>query len=281
MKVLITGGNGQLGKAFKANWMDKADVLVFSKETLDVTDDKAIYQTIRIHKPDIVIHCAAYTAVDDCEKNTVTAFETNTLGSFYIAKACAENQALLVYISTDYVFDGNKDTPYEVTDDTHPLNIYGLSKWLGENLVRKTWSESYIVRTSWLYGHDGKNFVKTITNKASQSEQCRVIVDQVGSPTYADDLTNAVFHLVGKTFGIYHFSNKGSCSWYEFAKEIYRQKGADPNLVLPVKTEEYGSLAQRPTYSVLSIRNYISNTGKSSRHWKEALNDFFQKEENR
>ncbi|MFC0271942.1 dTDP-4-dehydrorhamnose reductase [Metabacillus herbersteinensis] len=278
MKVLITGGNGQLGKTFEANWKDKAEVLALSKEALNVTTAESVYQSIRSHKPDIVIHCAAYTAVDACEKNALTAFKTNALGAFHVAKACAENRAVLVYISTDYVFDGKKSSPYEVTDDTQPLNIYGLSKLLGENLVQKTCSESYIVRTSWLYGHDGKNFVKTISNKAKQGEQCKVIQDQVGSPTYADDLTNAVFHLVGKTYGIYHFSNEGICSWHEFAKEIYLQAGADPDFVLPISTQEYSAPARRPNYSVLSTTNYKFITGESSRHWKEALSDFFRKE---
>ncbi|MGG1073096.1 dTDP-4-dehydrorhamnose reductase [Priestia megaterium] len=277
MKVLITGGNGQLGKAFEVNWKNKANVLALSKKALDVTSFESVSKSIKVHKPDIVIHCAAYTAVDACEKNTAIAFDTNALGSFYVAKACAENKTLLVYISTDYVFDGNKISPYEVTDKTNPLNMYGLSKCLGERLVQRTCPKSYIIRTSWLYGHGGKNFVKIIANKAMKNEQCKVILDQVGSPTYADDLSNATFHLIGKPFGIYHISNQGSCSWHEFAKEIYLQAGADSNIVLPVTTKKYGAFAQRPAYSVLSLTKYTSTTGQLLRHWKEALSAFFER----
>jgi len=277
MKVLITGGNGQLGKTFKVTWNNKANVLALSKKSLDVTAFESVSKNIQVHKPDVVIHCAAYTAVDACEKNKTIALDTNTLGTFYVAKACAENKALLIYISTDYVFDGNKEAPYEVTDKTNPLSIYGLSKSLGERLVQKTCSKSYIVRTSWLYGYDGKNFVKTISNKAKHNEQCTVILDQVGSPTFANDLSNAIFHLIGKPFGIYHFSNQGSCSWYEFAKEIYLQIGSDPNLVSAITTEEYGAIAQRPAYSVLSLTKYTSSTGQLLRHWKEALSAFFER----
>lgn len=281
MKVLITGGDGQLGQAFKQQWEKQGtEVLCLNKKTLNVVDEQATLNCITENEPNLVIHCAAYTAVERAEIDAARAFDVNALGSYHLAKACEKSGAKLVFISTDYVFDGKKRTPYEVTDPTNPLNIYGMSKWLGEKLALKECHDTYVVRTSWLYGHGGKNFVNTMRDKAKAGERIKVIAEQYGSPTYTCDLVDAVSWLVAKEPGIYQFSNAGICSWYEFAREIYFQAGADPDLVEPKSLQEYTSVANRPVYSVMSKARYAEQTGETPPHWKKALREFFRKEWN-
>jgi dTDP-4-dehydrorhamnose reductase len=176
------------------------------------------------------------------------------------------------------VFDGRKKTAYLETDDPNPQSMYGLSKWLGEELVLKTLSKSYIVRTSWLYGHGSKNFVNTMVKFASSQKAIKVVSDQIGSPTYVNDLADTLLQMIEKPFGTYHVSNNGQCSWYQFAKAIYEEMGTDSDLVQPITTKEYGAPAQRPALSLLNLSKLDANDISIPRHWREALSEFLVKE---
>jgi dTDP-4-dehydrorhamnose reductase len=278
MKYLITGGNGQLARALFEAMKTSNQAILLPKEELDVTDEQTVEKVFKKFSPEYVFHTAAYTAVDSCEKEQVTAFQINSLGAFNIAKACKSIGAVMIYISSDYVFDGKSNLPYIETDSPNPLSIYGLSKWLGEELVGKTLSESYIVRTSWLYGHGGLNFVHTMLKFAVSNKEVKVVSDQVGSPTYVNDLARILIQLIEKKYGTYHVSNKGQCSWYQFAQAIFEYAGSDSSLVQPITTGEYGASAPRPAYSLLSVNKLISSDLTEPRHWKEALKDYLAKE---
>jgi dTDP-4-dehydrorhamnose reductase len=229
--------------------------------------------------PHYVFHSAAYTAVDQCEEDTVKAFQVNSIGALNVAKACKKVGSTMIYISSDYVFDGTKTTPYVETDIPKSKSIYGLSKWLGEELILKTLSESYVVRTSWLFGHGGKNFVKTMVKLAKAQKEVKVVSDQIGSPTYVNDLADVLVQLIQKPYGIYHVSNDGQCSWYQFAKAIYEYVGTDPSLVQPITTKEYGAPAKRPAYSLLNLTKLVLNDIPKPRHWNYALKEYLSKEE--
>ncbi len=184
----------------------------------------------------------------------------------------------MVYISTDYVFDGDKTSPYVEEDQPNPKNVYGMSKWLGEQLVQLTLEELYVVRTSWLYGSCGKNFVKTMLKLAEQKQEIKVVDDQIGSPTYTKDLADVIMQIIGKSYGVYHVSNTGSCSWYTFAKHIFKQAGFDPYLIQPTTTEAYGALAPRPAYSVMAHKSLEKEKLEVPRRWEEAVKEFIKEE---
>lgn len=268
MKVLVTGANGMLGQDL-CPILEDVGCFVYESdiETLDVTDEQQISVAIATIKPDVVIHAAAYTNVDKAEEEREIALKINEQGSANIAKACAQNNCTLVYISTDYVFDGTKNEPYLPTDDVNPINSYGLSKLKGEEAVKKYCEKYYIVRTSWLYGHHGKNFVETMISLA-QNDEVKVVTDQIGCPTWTVELANGIIKLIGaqKPFGTYHICGSGETSWYGFAKEIFEQMGFEVNLKECV-TEDYPRPAKRPKYSVM-------NNEKSCRDWKVALRDY-------
>jgi dTDP-4-dehydrorhamnose reductase len=278
MNVLITGAEGQLGRTFFKKMHSAHDLHALSRKELDVTNADITDKVIRKLAPDWVIHAAAYTAVDACEKEPKKAFDVNALGTFNVAHSCKKHQAKMIYISSDYVFDGEKGTAYTETDHPNPKSIYGLSKWLGEKIVRRTAPESYVVRTSWLFGHGGKNFVNTMRTFAKRKQEVRVVSDQIGSPTYADDLAEKCIELLGKPYGIYHISNQGSCSWDEFAAAIYEELGSDPTLVKPITTEAYGALAPRPVFSVLHMERLKHSGISIPRSWGAALKEFMAKE---
>jgi dTDP-4-dehydrorhamnose reductase len=278
MKVLITGGNGQLGRALFETMKMSHEVIQLPKEQLDITCEQTVEKVYKEIQPDYVFHTAAYTAVDQCETIQAKAFQINSIGSLNIAEACKRIGSKMIYISSDYVFDGKKRTPYSETDIPNPKCIYGLSKWLGEELVKKTLLESYIVRTSWLYGHGGKNFVNTMARFAASQKEVKVVSDQIGSPTYVNDLVDVLLHLIDKPYGTYHVSNDGQCSWYQFAKAIYEYVGAEPNLVRPLTTKEYGSPAKRPAFSLLNLNKLESNDITKPRDWKAALEEYLCKE---
>ncbi len=269
MKVLVTGANGMLGQDLCPILEDMGCFVYESDiDTLDVTDEESVSVAIATIKPDVVIHTAAYTNVDKAEEELDVALAVNERGSENIAKACAKNNCLMIYISTDYVFDGTKKEPYLPNDKTNPINNYGLTKLKGEEAVKKYCEKYYIVRTSWLYGHHGKNFVETMLSMAEKAE-IKVVNDQVGCPTWTVELANGILKLLGgqKPFGTYHICGSGSASWYEFAKEIFEQAGLKVNLK-PCTTEQYSRLAKRPTYSVME-------NDKICRDWKLALKDYF------
>ncbi|MFC0470037.1 dTDP-4-dehydrorhamnose reductase [Halalkalibacter kiskunsagensis] len=278
MKVLITGGEGQLGRAIYEKMKNTSDVIKLSKEKLDITKQQTVYDVFQDVKPDYVFHTAAYTAVDQCEESKTKAFQVNSIGALNVANASKSVGSIMIYISSDYVFDGTKSTPYEVTDSPNPKSVYGLSKWLGEELVLNTIPESYVVRTSWLYGHGGKNFVNTVLKFATSQKEVKVVSDQIGSPTYVNDLVDVLLQLITKPYGIYQIRNDGQCSWYDFAKAIYEKVGTDSNLVQPITTKEYGAVAPRPQFSILNLNKLEASNIKIPRRWDIALRSYLTKE---
>ncbi|MCC3646355.1 dTDP-4-dehydrorhamnose reductase [Cytobacillus oceanisediminis] len=277
MNILITGAHGQLGKQLERILKGSHTVYSLGKNELDITIKENTEKIFLQLKPQIVIHAAAFTAVDQCEIDRKKAFEVNGIGTGYVAQAANKIQAKMFYISSDYVFDGKKQVPYKENDEPNPQSTYGMSKWLGEKLVQK-FNNGTIIRTSWLYGHDGKNFVKTMLNNAKKNRAVKVVNDQIGSPTYVNDLADTIRLLLDKKSGIYHVSNTGSCSWFEFARAIYQEAGYNPDLVLPIKTEDYNALASRPKYSILGHEALEKEKIMTLRPWNEALKDFIRKE---
>jgi dTDP-4-dehydrorhamnose reductase len=273
--VLVTGSNGQLGKCLKdisqgstnINWIFKS-----SKE-LDITDEFCIAETFRSIKIDYLINCAAYTAVDKAEDEPEKAFLVNAEGVKLLASACKVYNVTLIHISTDFVFDGKKSTPYIETDLPNPINVYGASKLKGEQYVQEILEKYFIIRTSWVYSEHGNNFVKTILRLANERKEINVVDDQLGSPTYAMDLAGLIKYIIDIKlieFGIYHFSNEGELSWFDFALEIFNQNKSKC-IVHPIKSVDFPALAERPKYSVLS-KNKIKSVLKVPLHpWKSSL----------
>lgn len=267
IKILITGANGMLGQDLCPILEDNGyDVIETDIHNLDITDYKACKSIISKEKPKMVIHCAAYTNVDKAEEDLVTATRINVKGTENIAKTCAEFDITLVYISTDYVFDGTKCSPYTPDDKPNPINNYGLTKLQGENIVKKYCQKFYTIRTSWLYGHHGKNFVETML-ALKDKDELKVVNDQYGCPTWTVELANGIVDILeNKDFGIYHVCGSGNTSWYEFAKEIFENERIKTNLK-PCSTEEFTRPAKRPKYSVMD------NNG-ICRNWKVALKEY-------
>ena len=270
-KVLVTGANGMLGQDLCPILEDNGyDVFETDVNILDITKPDNIDEVFTSQKPDIVIHCAAYTNVDKAEEDIDNARLINAKGTENIAKACKKYNATMVYISTDYVFDGGinkkRTEPYKPLEKTAPLNNYGLTKWEGEEAVRNNLEKYYICRTSWLYGHHGKNFVETMLSLADKPE-LKVVDDQVGCPTWTVDLSDAVVKIINeKPYGTYHTCGGSSTSWYGFAKEIFERAGLNVNLK-PCNTEEFPRPAKRPAYSVMDNSGLLRN-------WKLALKDY-------
>ena len=259
-KTILFGAQGMLGHALQdvfphAHFIGHRDV--------DISDEDAIMKLMKQERPAIVINAAAYTDVDGCEDNAIYAFAVNGYGPGYIAKACADVGSILVHFSTDYIFDGTK-TEYREDDYPNPINIYGESKLLGEVSIVKNLENYRIVRTSWLYGAHGKNFVDTILTLSRQMPEVRVVNDQVGKPTYTVDLANKVPEIISRDPGMYHITNDGYCSWYEFASAFI------PNAT-PCSTEEFPRKAKRPAYSVLA-----NTKTPPLRHWKYAVKEYIQ-----
>ena len=271
MRILLTGAKGQLGCELQRVLIGEELVLVDLPD-YDVTDP-AVGQRIARHRPDCVIHAAAYTDVDGCEQNKELAFEVNAAGTRRVAEAAANAGARLVYLSTDYVFDGKKAEPYTETDDVNPINIYGLSKLKGEEEAVKACSRTTIIRTSWLYGRQGKNFVKTMLRLAAVQSEIRVVDDQRGSPTLASNLAKVIAGLIHEDPPVVlHAGGQGECSWFEFARTIIADAGLQCRLI-PISSQESGRLANRPSYSVLSI-NTLRGLGFNLPPWREALQEF-------
>ena len=267
MKVLVTGANGMLGQDLCPILEDNGyEVVETDIHNLDITDYDACEKFISAEVPDIVIHCAAYTDVDKAEEDLITATRINVKGTENIAKACAKIDAVIVYISTDYVFSGENDKPYISTDKTNPINNYGLTKFQGEEAVKKYCEKYYIARTSWLYGHHGKNFVETMLSLVDKPE-LKVVNDQIGCPTWTVELANGIVKLIeNEDYGVYHICGSGSTSWFGFAREIFALAKKEVNL-LPCATEEFPRPANRPKYSVM-------DNNKICRNWKQALKDY-------
>lgn len=277
MKVLVTGVNGQLGyDVIKRLQLQKIECLGVDIGDFDITDKDQVNKAISNYSPDVVVHCAAYTAVDKAEDERELCRKINVDGTQNIAEACKNMDAKMVYISTDYVFDGEGEKPFEVTDKPNPINYYGQTKYEGELAVQKNLQKYFIVRISWVFGINGNNFVKTMLRLAKDRDEISVVADQIGSPTYTYDLAKLLVEMI-KTdkYGIYHATNEGYCSWHEFACEIFKQAGIDVK-VNPIKTEDYPTKAKRPKNSRLSKKS-LSDFNKLS-EWELALKDFLKQE---
>jgi dTDP-4-dehydrorhamnose reductase len=276
MKVLIIGSEGMLGHDLVDVLSDEHELFTTTIETLDITDIEKTILTVKDINPDVVVHAAAFTDVDGSETNVDKAYKVNTLGTRNVAVSCKETDSAMVYICTDYVFDGNKGTSYYEYDQTNPLGVYGKTKYLGEVYIRDILNRFYIIRTSWLYGFHGPNFVTTMLNLAETMDSISVVSDQIGSPTYTVDLANAIARLIKKpAYGIYHVTNSEYCSWYEYAQEIFEIAGINVDLN-PVTTEEFARPAPRPKYSVLENYNWRMEGFPLVRSYKEALRDFMK-----
>jgi dTDP-4-dehydrorhamnose reductase len=289
MKILIAGGNSQLAKEIKYildrgssslgdidSRIIQGEVISLSREELDITDLNMVKKVVNNIKPDVIINCAAYTNVDGCESDFKGAFQVNALGPRNLAIAAKEANSKLLHISTDYVFEGEGTSPYKEYDRVNPKSIYGKTKALGDDYVRELCDKYFIVRTSWLYGRFGKNFVYTISNLGDKNDSIKVVNDQLGNPTNCEDLAYNILKLiVTEEYGIYHCTGEGICSWYDFAVEIIKLKGCHCK-VEPCTTEEYPRPAKRPTYSALDNLMLECTIGNTMRDWKEALKDFFQ-----
>jgi dTDP-4-dehydrorhamnose reductase len=242
------------------------DAVKLTRNNLDITNKQQVLKTIEEIKPDVVINAAAYTNVDGCEDMQDLAFKANGHAPGYIAQACANIGAILVHFSTDYVFDGLK-REYAESDTTNPINIYGRSKLMGEQEVIKNTDNYRIIRTSWLFGKNGKNFVDTMLKLSKERGAVKVVNDQSGKPTYTTDLTRKTSEIINLNPGIYHITNEGQCTWYEFASEIIKN-------AVPCSSDEFPTKAKRPTYSVLT------NTKTTPmRHWKDALNEYLKEKQ--
>ena len=278
MKVLVTGAGGMLGRIFCQQLKDKNEIYGIDIRPgfteIDITEKQALWDFVKKAQPQVIVHTAACTDVDGCELNPKKAYEVNAEGTKNLASACNVVNALIVYISTDYVFDGEKRSAYIESDKPNPVNIYGKSKLRGEEYTKEICKNFLIVRSSGLFGKNGKNFVDAILKNAQSSEKLKVVDEQYNCPTYVDDLAAAVINLIyKKKSGIYHITNNGICSWYEFAKEILKTTGIRKE-VIPIKSEECGRLAKRPKMSALSCDKYTEDIGKTMRHWKEALEGY-------
>lgn len=274
-KVLVTGAGGQLGLELCRQLKQAGyEVIALTKKMMNIADQRSVRHSFGHYQPDIVVNSAAFTSVDQCEKELDKAYLINGIGAYYTALESTRIGAQYVHISTDYVFNGKGTQPYREDDPLDPKTIYGKSKRLGEELIRLTTKDSTIIRTSWVYGHGGSNFVETMLKLAETKQELRVVSDQIGSPTYTKDLAEAVIKLFSHPPGIYHVSNSGICSWYEFATAIMEESGLE-TAILSVTTEEYGNKTPRPAYSVLSHRA-IEEAGIRPRHWREALREYLQ-----
>lgn len=278
MKFLITGAGGMLGRVFCRQLKDKNEIYGIDIRPgfteIDITEKQALWEFIKKAQPQVIVHTAAYTDVDGCESDLDKAHKINADGTKNLAEACKDVSALMVYISTDYVFDGKKDASYTETDKPNPINVYGKSKLQGEEYVKKLCKNFLIIRSSGLYGKDGKNFVDTILKIARSKKDLKVVDDQRTCPTYVNDLAKAVIRLVNlKKEGTYHIANSGICSWYEFAKEILSISGIKKE-VIAIRTEESGRPANRPKMSALCCDRYAEAVGEPMRHWREALEEY-------
>lgn len=281
MKVLVTGAAGQLGTDVVSLFRETGHtVIACDRDTLDITDQSACLTTLNEYKPDAVIHCAAFTAVDLAEQEVDAAYKVNAVGTRNMVLASERVGAKFCYISTDYVFDGFSEDPYHEYDNTNPQTIYGKSKRAGEILVQSLSSSYFIVRTSWVYGLHGKNFVKTMLRLAEERPEIKVVNDQHGSPTYTVDLAKFLLELVEKEkYGIYHASNTQACTWYEFAEAIFAEAqsitGRSYSVnVRPCTTEEFPLPAPRPRNSRMEHLSIRTNGLTDLRPWREGLRDF-------
>lgn len=276
MKVLLTGSKGMLAQAILNKTPKEWELLAVDVEDLDITQSAAVQDTVGAFRPSMIINCAAFTRVDDCEEKKELAFAVNGRGVGHLAEAAGKVGARLIHFSTDYIFDGTGSEPYEENAPARPMSVYGASKWEGECQVRKHLQNYMIIRTQWLYGKGGNHFVKTILKLAEKQDVLKVVNDQIGSPTWTEALSEAVLALTEKeTSGTYHLVNSGQCSWYQFARRIIEEAGLSTKVV-PCATAEFPRPAKRPAYSVLSTVKATAELGMALPHWEVALKRFIR-----
>src|SRR6266481_2806102 len=281
MRVLVIGASGLLGSVLVNNDLWPGDeVMGVSSRDADIRDSAQVDRLFAALRPECTVLAAAYTDVDGCEKNPERAHEVNCRGAMHVAQAAKQAGSSLLFLSTDYVFDGNKGQPYEPQDTVCPLSVYGHSKAQAEEGIRRILPQACILRTSWLFGATGTCFPGKILELAGKMDHLSVVDDQIGCPTFNRDLAQIIVRLVhGKARGIVHATNAGQCSWYEFAREVVRMAGFSNMLLTPVSTQQFPRPARRPAYSVLS-RASLGAYGIESRIWQEALKDYFLDREN-
>ena len=277
MKFFITGVNGQLGYDVKRELLERGytDILAPTRVDLDITNEDAVKKMIREYRPSVIFHCAAYTAVDKAEEEQEKCYQVNVLGTKYLTEAAKEVGAKIIYISTDYVFDGTKEGLYQVEDKVNPVNYYGKTKYLGEDFVR-AYDNHIIVRISWVFGINGKNFIRTMLNLAESHKELNVVCDQIGSPTYTKDLAGLLVNMfLSNVKGLYHVTNEGYCSWYEFEEFIFKESRKKVK-VHPILTKDYKTIAKRPLNSKLSKESLDDIGMKRLPEWQDAVKRYIR-----
>lgn len=283
-KIIVTGANGQLGRAINLELADRTDIELVNTDVgnpnlaeLDITDVDKVVSFVKDVKPYAIINCAAHTNVDACETQVDLAYKINAIGPRNLAIAASDIGAKLMHVSTDYVFDGEGTRPYIEFDKTGPKSVYGTTKLAGENMVQQFADKYYIVRTAWLYG-DGKNFARTMLRLSQDHDVIKVVNDQVGSPTSASELAKAIRNLIDSdNYGLFHGTCEGSCAWSDFAAEVLRLAGSKTQIV-PISSEEYGAPANRPHYSILDNYMLRLTGGYTFAEWQDAIAEYMKGE---
>jgi dTDP-4-dehydrorhamnose reductase len=279
--IVVFGASGQLGQCLQRIATDRnlSQIYFLTREEGDITDPRALPNVFAKYRPAYCINCAAYTAVDKAEDEPDAAMKINRDGVRHLSRVCREFAATLIHISTDFVFPGTGNLPLSETDETSPVNVYGQSKREGEKLIPENMDKYFIIRTSWLYSEYGNNFVKTMLRLGKERPELKVIWDQIGTPTYAMDLAGCILSIIdtgNQQYGIYHYSNEGVTSWYDFAKVIFGISGM-PVKVIPVRTAEYVTKARRPAFSVMDKARIKQNLGIAIPYWKQSLETCLQR----
>ena len=275
INLLVTGASGQLGQCLKQLLLSATDISCYfaAREDLDITNRDVVHQFFGEHNFDYCIITSAYTNVEKAESEQKEAFLINAEGAYSLAKVCKKHNVVLLHISTDYVFDGMAKTPYQEQDSTNPLNVYGASKLKGEQHIVDTWNKHFIIRTSWLYSQYGHNFLNSMLQFAKQKKALTITTQQKGTPTNANDLARVLVSIIktGNTrYGVYHFSNQGEATWYDFAEAIFKATGEIDTVNL-AKTEHYATFAKRPAYSVLNCSKLKDTLDITYRNWEDSL----------
>ena len=275
MRILVTGANGQLGNEMQVLAKENPQHIYFFTDVreLDICDEQAVRAFFTENEIDVIVNCAAYTAVDNAEDNRELCDKLNHVAPGYLARAAQSRGAAIIQVSTDYVFDGTAHIPYNEDEPTCPASVYGFTKLAGEQAVAEGCEKAVIIRTAWLYSIYGNNFVKTMMRLGRERDNLGVVFDQVGTPTYANDLASAIYAIINKGVvpGIYHFSDEGVCSWYDFTKAIHRLAGIATCKVRPLHTADYPAKAPRPAYSVLDKTKIKTTFDIEIPHWEESL----------
>jgi dTDP-4-dehydrorhamnose reductase len=277
MRIIVTGVNGQLGYDVvrELNKRNYKDVLGIDIQDLDLTNEKAVQTFMRQYKPDVIIHCAAYTAVDNAEDNEELCYDVNVNGTKYLVASAKELNSKFVYISTDYVYSGDKDGEYLVSDKPNPKSVYGKTKYLGE-VETLLHDKHFIIRISWVFGKNGNNFIKTMLRLGKERDSLNIVSDQLGSPTYTYDLSKLIVDMIQTDkYGIYHATNEGVCSWFEFAQKIFEYSNININLN-PITTEHYPTKAIRPKNSTMSKKSLTENGFDLLPTWEDALKRYLK-----